>query len=75
MLLDAVEAGQVAVQEGLQALPAASDSGSGNVGVGEQGLGGRVFEQGHPCHSEKWSSNRRPQAVSIPPKEKRLQSK
>jgi hypothetical protein len=43
-LLGAVEAGQVAGQKSVQAVPAAADIGWGNVGVGEQGLRRRVLQ-------------------------------
>jgi hypothetical protein len=46
-LLGAVEAGQVALQEGGEAGAAAGDVIGGQRGVGEQGLGLGVFEQGH----------------------------
>jgi hypothetical protein len=36
---------------------AASHVGRGNLGIGEQGLGGGVFEQGHPRASDKSSSS------------------
>src|SRR5262249_54948846 len=52
---------------------AAGDSDRGHLGVSQEGLGGRVFEQGHPCHSGNWPSAPRRRPVSIPPQETRLQ--
>ncbi len=49
MLLLAVEAGQVAAKEPLQAPAAAAHVGGGDLGVVEQGDRVRVFEQRHPC--------------------------
>src|SRR5207249_3931986 len=51
VVLLAVEAGQVAPQEVLQAATAAAHVLGGDLSSGEQSQGGRVFEQGHPCHS------------------------
>jgi hypothetical protein len=51
VLLAAVEAGQVALQEALQLHTAARHSSRGNLRIGQQRLGPRVFEQGHPCLS------------------------
>src|SRR5262249_19691040 len=51
VLLDPVEARQVARQEALQAAGAAGHGGGGDLGVGKQGLGRRVVEQRHPCRS------------------------
>src|SRR5262249_56286659 len=64
VLLDAVEAGQVALQELLQPPPAAVDGSRRELGIGQQGLGGGVIEQRHPCRSGTWSSSERPQAVA-----------
>jgi hypothetical protein len=49
VLLDAIEAGQVAAQEALQAPAAAAHVGGGDLGVVKQGDRVRVFQQRHPC--------------------------
>ena len=51
VLLDPVEAGQVALQEVLHVAPANHYLGCRNLGVGKQRLCTRVVEQGHPCPS------------------------
>src|SRR5262249_16486797 len=51
VLLDAVKAWQIALQETLQTQPALSDISRGNFAIGEQSLRGRLFEQRQPCRS------------------------
>src|SRR5262249_4695131 len=53
-----------ALQELLQPPPAAVDGSRRELGIGQQGLGGGVIEQRHPCRSGTWSSSERPQAVA-----------
>ena len=64
LLLDAVEAWQVALQEVLQPSAATLNGVRRDLGIGQQGLGGGVFEQGHPSRSCTWSSSERPQPVA-----------
>src|SRR5262249_22573700 len=51
VLFDAVKARQVALQETLQTPPAIRNIRRANLSIGQQRLGGRVFQHRHPCRS------------------------
>jgi hypothetical protein len=55
--LDAAEARQAAAQEAPRPAAAAGRVGRGNLGIGEQGPGGGVFEQGQPGAPDKSPSS------------------